>query len=110
MSNAIHSGMHNIANHLTPHSSPQEGVSILKKKQLFDDMESLVKHIKREHNDFDLDNWVYCHQLDGKTEREIYISLSEHYAKNSIDYQQCLSSEKVISRDTKCTFNEWLSD
>ncbi|MDM3564602.1 IpaD/SipD/SspD family type III secretion system needle tip protein [Proteus vulgaris] len=97
MSNAIHSGMHNIANHLTPHSSPQEGVSILKKKQLFDDMESLVKHIKREHNDFDLDNWVYCHQLDGKTEREIYISLSEHYAKNSIDYQQCLSSEKKLS-------------
>lgn len=31
MSNAIHSGMHNIANHLTPHSSPQEGVSILKR-------------------------------------------------------------------------------
>ncbi|QEZ93505.1 IpaD/SipD/SspD family type III secretion system needle tip protein [Proteus sp. CD3] len=97
MAKAIDSGMSNIASHSKIYSSDNNVVSTSKnEKHVLDDMKELLINIRREKKDFDLDNWISCNNLKGKTEREIYISLSAQYDKNIISYNQCLNTIKKL--------------
>lgn len=97
MAKAIDSGMSNIASHSKIYSSDNNVVSTSKnEKYVLDDMKELLINIRREKKDFDLDNWISCNNLKGKTEREIYISLSEQYDKNIISHNQCLNTIKKL--------------
>lgn len=97
MFKAIDSGMYNIANHSKIYSSDNDVVSTSRNEIHFlDDMKKLLINIKQEQKDFDLDNWIDCNKLKGKTEREIYVSLSAQYNKNIIFHNQCLSSIKKL--------------
>ncbi|WP_109402412.1 hypothetical protein [Proteus terrae] len=76
MSKAIDSGMSNIAEYLEVSLSTSDGISIPKRKiKNFDEMESLLINIRRDYKNFDLNSWLICNDLKGKTEREIFISL-----------------------------------
>lgn len=97
MAKAIDSGMSNIASHSKIYSSDNDAVSTSKNEIHFlDDMKNLLINIRREQKDFDLENWIICNNLKGKTEREIYVSLSAQYDKNIIFHNQCLSSIKKL--------------
>lgn len=97
MAKAIDSGMSNIASHSKIYSSDNNVVFTSKnEKYVLDDMKELLINIKREKKDFDLDNWISCNNLKGKTEREIYISLSAQYDKNIISHNQCLNTIKKL--------------
>lgn len=97
MAKAIDSGMSNIANHSKIYSSDNDVVSTSKnEKHVLDDMKELLINIKREEKDFDLNNWISCNNLKGKTEREIYVSLSTQYDKNIISHNQCLNAIKKL--------------
>lgn len=97
MAKAIDSGMSNIASHSKIYSSDNNVVSTSKnEKYVLDDMKELLINIRREKKDFDLDNWISCNNLKGKTEREIYISLSAQYDKNIISHNQCLNTIKKL--------------
>lgn len=97
MAKAIDSGMSNIASHSKIYSSDNDVVSTSKNgKYILDDMKELLINIRREKKDFDLDNWISCNNLKGKTEREIYVSLSAQYDKNIISYNQCLNTIKKL--------------
>lgn len=97
MAKAIDSGMSNIASHSKIYSSDNNVVSTSKnEKNVLDDMKELLINIRREKKDFDLDNWISCNNLKGKTEREIYVSLSEQYDKNIISHNQCLNTMKKL--------------
>ncbi|MBI6407025.1 hypothetical protein [Proteus sp. PR00208] len=97
MAKAIDSGMSNIASHSKIYFSDNDIVSTSKnEKHVLDDMKELLINIRREKKDFDLDNWIDCNNLKGKTEREIYVSLSAQYDKNIIFHNQCLSSIKKL--------------
>lgn len=47
-------------------------------------MKELLINIKREENDFDLNNWISCNNLKRETEMKMYVSLSAQYDKNII--------------------------
>ncbi len=97
MAKAIDSGMSNIASHSKIYSSDNNVVSTSRnEKHILDDMKELLINIRREKKDFDLDNWISCNNLKGKTEREIYISLSAQYDKNIISHNQCLNTIKKL--------------
>ncbi|WIV88036.1 IpaD/SipD/SspD family type III secretion system needle tip protein [Proteus appendicitidis] len=97
MAKAIDSGMSNIASHSKIYSSDNDVVSTSKNgKYILDDMKELLINIRREKKDFDLDNWISCNNLKGKTEREIYVSLSAQYDKNIISHNQCLNIIKKL--------------
>lgn len=97
MAKAIDSGMSNIASHSKIYSSDNNVVSTSKnEKYVLDDMKELLINIRREKKDFDLDNWISCNNLKGKTEMEIYISLSAQYDKNIISHNQCLNTIKKL--------------
>lgn len=105
MSKAIDSGMYNIANYSKTYSSDNDIVSTSKNEIHFlDDMKELLTNIRREKKDFDLKNWIDCNNLKGKTEREIYTSLSAQYNKNTILHNQCLSTIKKLEPIIKDTF------
>jgi invasin D len=92
MNQAVNSRMFNTANSLINQSSVMESDSISKETMEFlNRIESLLIDIKKEHKDFNFDNWIYCNKLKGKSEREIYFSLSEQYDKNFIENKKCLS-------------------
>ncbi|WP_454208649.1 hypothetical protein [Proteus sp. Marseille-Q3619] len=78
MAKAIDSGMSNIASHSKIYSSDNNVVSTSKnEKTVLDDMNELLINIRREKKDFDLEHWISCNNLKGKTERE-YMFLSLH--------------------------------
>ncbi len=97
MAKAIDSGMSNIASHSKIYSSDNNVVSTSKnEKNVLDDMNELLINIRREKKDFDLEHWISCNNLKGKTEREIYVSLSAQYDKNVIFHNQCLNTIKKL--------------
>ncbi|MEQ5349515.1 IpaD/SipD/SspD family type III secretion system needle tip protein [Proteus sp. WDL240414] len=97
MAKAIDSGMSNIASHSKIYSSDNNVVSTSKnEKTVLDDMNELLINIRREKKDFDLEHWISCNNLKGKTEREIYVSLSAQYDKNVIFHNQCLNTIKKL--------------
>lgn len=98
MSKAIGSGMSNIAEYLGVSLSTSDKIPIPKHKlEKFYEMESLLINIRRDYKNFDLNSWLICNDLKGKTEREIFISLSEQYNKNIIRNKKCLNSIDKLS-------------
>lgn len=57
-------------------------------------MKELLINIKREENDFDLNNWISCNNLKRETEMKMYVSLSVQYDKNIISDNQGLNAIK----------------
>lgn len=106
MSKAIDSGMSNIADYLKITSSTSNNISTFKDKiESFDDIENLLINIRQDYKDFDFNNWLNCNSLKGKTEREIFISLSEQYDRNMIENKKCLNSMAELSSLTKNTLS-----
>ena len=91
MSKAIDSGMYNIADQLKTTSSTSHSISTFKDKiEKFDEeIENLLVKIKQYYKDFDFNNWLSCNNLKGKSEREIYFTLSEQYDLSSIKKNNC---------------------
>lgn len=107
MFKAIDSGMYNIANHSKIYSSDNDIVSTsINEIQFSDEMNELLEDIKQEQKNFNFDNWIACNNLKGKTEREIYTSLSAQYNKNTILHNQCLSTIKKLEPIIKDTLPE----
>ncbi|WFC28231.1 IpaD/SipD/SspD family type III secretion system needle tip protein [Proteus mirabilis] len=92
MPKVLYSRMYNRAEKLNVSSSASDNVSTFKDKiEKFDEIDNLLINIRRDYKDFDLNNWLNCNNLNGKTEREIFISLSEQYNKNLIGNKKCLN-------------------
>ncbi len=92
MPKALYSRIHNRAEKLNVSLSASDNVSTFKDKiEKFDEIDNLLINIRRDYKDFDLNNWLNCNNLNGKTEREIFISLSEQYSKNLIGNKKCLN-------------------
>lgn len=92
MPKALYSRIHNRAEKLNVSLSASDNVSTFKDKiEKFDEIDNLLINIRRDYKDFDLNNWLNCNNLNGKTEREIFISLSEQYNKNLIGNKKCLN-------------------
>ncbi|SUC13575.1 cell invasion protein [Proteus vulgaris] len=97
MAKAIDSGMSNIANYSKIYSSDNNVFSTFKnEKHVLDDMKKLLINRKREENYFDLNNWISCNNLKGKTDMEIFVSLSAQYDKNIISHNQYLNAIKKL--------------
>lgn len=106
MSKAIDPRAHNVVNYLNVYTSANDNISTLSDRiDNLDEVEKLLMNIKREHQDFDLANWINCNNLKGKTEREIFISLSEQYNKNIIENKRCLNSINKLSPIIKENFS-----
>ncbi|MCW9689699.1 IpaD/SipD/SspD family type III secretion system needle tip protein [Proteus terrae] len=92
MPKVLYSRMYNRAEKLNVSSSASDNVSTFKDKiEKFDEIDNLLINIRRDYKDFDLNNWLNCNNLNGKTGREIFISLSEQYNKNLIGNKKCLN-------------------
>ncbi len=92
MNQTINSRMAGIAHSLTNYPPTVEPTLVEEnKKEFLNDIENLIINIRREHKNFDLDSWKSCNNLNRKTEKEIFILLSEQYNKNLIGHNNCLS-------------------
>lgn len=106
MPKALYSRIHNRAEKLNVYLSASDNVSTFKDKiEKFDEIDNLLINIRRDYKDFDFNNWLNCNNLNGKTEREIFISLSEQYNKNLIGNKKCLNLIDELSPLIKNTLS-----
>ncbi|WP_109419973.1 IpaD/SipD/SspD family type III secretion system needle tip protein [Proteus terrae] len=91
MNDTVSSMKSNTVNSLTIHSPTIAPILSEKDKIEFNKkIEDLIINIERKYENFELNNWKSCNDLNGKTEKEIFIYLNEKYDKNHIGNKKCL--------------------